>query len=211
MRCQEVRSLIKNYHAGSLEEFTRIRIHHHLADCRSCTEDFDIWMRGEEYIKNSTSNSSSLPSSSSSAVMNNVMGRIKEEEKWANPSFSKNSASKGSTFLKRKKMLFSFVCTMLFIIFVLFFTITFIPQNEIATDRVIELEQLDAWDDINKIVLKEQVQNEETSMNFQVVASLSDPIIYTLPTEGTNIPYGIIFSIFGILCIILGMSWITRV
>jgi hypothetical protein len=206
MRCQEVRSLIKNYHAGSLDEFTRIRIHHHLADCKSCTEDFDIWVRGEEYIKNSKPNSSPLPSSSSSAVMNNVMGRIKQEEKWANP-----SVSKSSTFSRRKKTLFSFVCTMLFIFFVLFFTITFIPQNEIATDRVIELEQLDTWDDINKIVLKEQTQNEETSMNFQVVASLSDPIIYTLPTEGTNIPYGIIFSIFGILCIILGMSWITRV
>lgn len=206
MRCQEVRSLIKNYHTGSLEEYTRIRIHHHLADCKSCTEDFDIWVRGEEYIKTSTLNSSSLPTSSSSAVMNNVMGRIKQEEKWANP-----STNKGSTYSKSTKKIVSFTCSMLVIFFVLIFATTLIPQNETVTDPVVNIDMLENSWDINKIVLTESTHNGETSMNFRVVAGLSDPIIYTLPSEGKKTPYVIIFSVFGVLCMILGMSWITRV
>jgi hypothetical protein len=206
MRCQEVRSLIKNYHTGSLDEYTRIRVHHHLADCKSCTEDFDIWVRGEEYMKTSTVSSSSLTTSTSSAVMNNVMGRIKKEEKWANP-----STNKGSTYSKRTKKIVSFAFSMLFIFFVLFSATMLTPQYEDIADPVVDIKMFQNSWDINKIVLTEPTHAEETSMNFRVVASLSDPIIYTLPSEGKDIPYAIIFSVFGILCIILGMSWVTRV
>jgi hypothetical protein len=206
MRCQEVRSLIKNYHTGSLDEYTKIRIHHHLADCKSCTEDFDMWVRGEEYIKDARLNSSSLTAPTSSAVMNNVMGRIKQEEKWANP-----STSKGSTYSKRTKKAVSFACMMLFIFFVLFFAATLTPQYEVVMDPVVDIKMFENSWDINQIVLTESTNTDETSMNFRVVASLSDPIIYTLPTEREKFPYAIIFSVFGLLCIILGLSWITRV
>lgn len=207
MRCQEVGSLIKNYYTDSLDEFTRIKIHHHLAGCKSCTEEFDMWSRGEEYIKKSTTHPTGVKAQATSAVMDSVMGRIQQEEKWANPSFQQTASYSKST-----KTVVSFVGSMLLIFFVLFFATTLTPQTELVADHpVVGVEMLEGSWDINKIVLREHGPGEETSMNFQVVASLSDPIIYTLPTEERNIPYGIILSVFGFLCIILGMSWITRV
>lgn len=206
MRCQEVGSLTKNYYTGSLDEFTRIKIHHHLAGCKSCTEEFDMWNRGEEYIKRCTTPPSGFKPQSNSDVMNSVMGRIKQEEKWANPSFQQPKS-----YSKITKTLVSFVGSMLLIFFILFSATTLTPQADLVSDTVVNVEMLEGSWDLNKIVLREQVSEEETSMNFQVVASLSDPIIYTLPTEERNIPYAIILSVFGILCIILGLSWITRV
>jgi hypothetical protein len=207
MRCQEVGSLTKNYYSGSIDEFTRIKIHHHLAGCKSCTEEFDMWSRGEEYMRSSSSHSTGSKSQTTSAVMNSVMGRIQQEEKWANPSFQQTKSYSKST-----KTLVSFVGSMLLIVFVLFFATTLSPQTELVADHpVVEVEMLEGSWDLNKIVLREHGPGEETSMSFQVVASLGDPIIYTLPTEERKIPFGIILSVFGFLCIILGMSWITRV
>lgn len=206
MRCQEVGSLTKNYYKGSLDEFTRIKIHHHLAGCKTCTEEFDMWTRGEEYIKRPATPLSGSKTHSNSDVMNSVMGRIKQEEKWANPSFQKPK-----TYSKNTKTLVSFVGSMLLIFLILFTVTTLTPQTELVSDPVVNVEMLEGSWDLNKIVLREQVAEEEATMSFQVVASLSDPIIYTLPTEETNIPYGIILSVFGMLCVILGLSWITRV
>jgi hypothetical protein len=209
MRCQDVQSLIHHYYEGKVEEFTKIKIHHHLSGCNSCTEHYDMWIRGEEFISKRVEGMSTIESApkrdSSSLIMESVMGRIQLEEKWANPSVKHNNSFSGRT-----KTRVSFVFTMFLIFFTLIFASTLIPDNEITVDRHEPVAMMDDWD-FNKIVMKERAQQDETTMDFRVVASLHDPLIYMLPVESKKLPYGIIFSVFGILCIILGMSWITRV
>jgi len=209
MRCQDVQSLIHHYYEGKVEEFTKIRIHHHLSSCSSCTEHYDMWTRGEEYISRAVETPSftehSIRKGSSSFIMEGVMGRIQQEEKWSNPSVKHKKS-----YSRRSKTWVSFAFSMLLIFFILIFGSTFIPENEIVVDYTEPVAMMEDWD-FNKIVMKEREQQEETSMDFRVVASLHDPLIYMLPVETKGLPYGVIFSVFGILCIILGMSWITRV
>jgi hypothetical protein len=215
MRCQDVRSLVKPYYEGTIEEFSKIKIHHHLVGCKQCTEDYEIWLLGEEIIHYSAEGKETLSvelnqlpnitNPSSSNMMKHVMGRIQAEEKWANPSVKHKT-----TYSNRNKTLYSSLASMVLICFILLFATTMISDGSVfsgSAEKVDIIKELD----INKIVMKEQVHQSETRMDFQVVASLNDPIIYTLPINKNQIPYGVIFSVFGILCMVLGMSWITRV
>jgi hypothetical protein len=165
-----------------------------------------MWSIGEDLInqpKVFTSTEHAAPSSSQT-MMASVMGRIQKEEKWAHP-------AAGQAYSRKAKTTFAFVSSMLLVFFLLLFaTTTLIPDNEIMPFAVSSSVPSDLSP--NQILLQEFVQPpEETLMQFSVVASLGDPLIYIVPEEERRIPYGIIFSIFGIFCIIIGMSWITRI
>lgn len=206
MRCEEVNSFIKSYYNGSLEEYTRIKIHHHLVGCKTCSEEYDMWLLGEEYIREMPSVYPTVSDTpNSSVVMKNVMGRIQHEERWANPSVEKKIP-----FVNRLKLFATFIVSMLFITAILFFVTTLTPEIEAVDDHVISLDMMgDSWK-IDEVVMHEREELGETSMDFQVVASLNHPIIYTLAEENKDPPYTIIFSAFFVLMFILGLSWMTR-
>ncbi|WP_025026776.1 hypothetical protein [Caldalkalibacillus mannanilyticus] len=206
MRCVEVQSLTAQYYADQVDEYTRIRIHHHLSQCPHCTEAYEMWKRGEEYL----SSLAQVPSPTGQQSLNlkqSVMGRIQQEEKWANPVVNRPTNN-----VKKPKVIFSFFLSMLLILVILASATLFIPEQTISTDSVTQVKLLDGFD-INKIVIKDSVgaETDSTSMKFTVVSSLQDPIIYSLPVETNEPPYVLILAVFSIVCIILGMSWITRV
>ncbi|GAA0360501.1 anti-sigma factor family protein [Bacillus horti] len=207
MKCQEVHSLIQHYFEGKVDEYTKIKVHHHLAQCPSCTENFQMWKRGDEVIQGSLTPHQVASPSTKPQVMSQVMERIKQEEKWANPTV-KNVRS----YKRKTKRAFTIVACMLMLFFAILVTSTFIPQQEVVTEETpsITNSELDQWE--HTIVMKERIQGVETSMNFNVVASISDPLIYSMPEEEQNgVGYSLIFSVFGLLCIIISLSWITRV
>lgn len=213
MKCQEVHTLIQSYFQDQLDEYTKIKIHHHLAGCTSCTEDFRMWERGEEFIsKPQTLPAEQAASTPKSLVMNQVMERIKQEEKWANPSVKSEGSYRG----RSKRALMAVACTLM-LFFVILVTSTFTPLKEVLTedeDTALTLDHVEETWDMNTIVLMDKAIDVETTMNFQVVASVYDPITitYALPDEESR-PLGnvVLFSIFGLLCIIISLSWITRV
>lgn len=208
MKCQEVHSLIPAYFQGQVDEYTKIKIHHHLAGCTNCTEDFHMWRRGDELIQTSSQEAKlDLRASSPTLVMDQVMQRIKQEEKWANPSVKSESTYKRSS----RRALMLAACTLM-LFFAILVTSTFMPQKEVYTgDMPLIMEQVETSWEKNTIVLFERTVDQETSMNFQV-ASFHDPLIYALPIEeGKSGGHLLIFSIFGLLCIIISLSWITRV
>lgn len=206
MRCEEVRSLIKEYHNQTIDEYTRIKIHHHLVDCPSCTEDYEMWHRGEEYIK--------LPMTEpeaevvpSTGLLHSVMSRIEKEQKWANPSVKKNIPLTG-----RLKLFGAFLVSIVLLSSLLFFFVSLSTEIETPAEHVIRLDMIgESWK-IDEVVMPDDGDEleSETSMEFQVVASLSDPIIYTLAEEKKTPPYMLILAIFFGLLVILGFSWITR-
>lgn len=208
MRCEEVRSLIKCYHEGTLDEFIQIKIHHHLAQCKSCSEEYGMWQRGEEYMNRVDSIQSNDASDTDSlGIMDGVMNRIRQEEKWANPSLNTRT-----TYSPRQKRVVSLVAISLVICFVLLFTTTLIPQQELTPRQNVDHQSLEeSWEN-QRIVLQERIAEGEPTLDFRIVASIGDPIVYTLAQETKNtLSFVVIVSVFGILCLIIGMSWLTRV
>ncbi|WP_202079990.1 zf-HC2 domain-containing protein [Caldalkalibacillus salinus] len=213
MRCTEVRSLVKSYHENQIEEYTRIKIHHHLASCESCMEDYGMWMKGEEWLQDdvASSHASQVSMTSSASKMNQqVMARIREDNRWANP-----STEVTSTYSRKTKKAMSLAgLTMMLLLMVLIATM-FIPQTEVAIDQPVEMEQIEEEWAMNTIILEETVSHphEGTSMNFDMVASLNNPLVYALPHESSqhSMSLYIFISVFGIFCVVISMSWLTRV
>lgn len=210
MRCEEVHALIKPYHEQTLDGYTRIKIHHHLADCQSCTAAYDMWLRGEELISLPNQGVQETEATFSSGLLKNVMSRIEEEEKWANP-----SVKKSIPLASRFKLVLTFLIGMLLVGSLLATFSAWQQKEEALPEHVIRLDMMgDSWK-IDEVVHLEQElaaseELAETSMEFQVVASLSDPIVYTLSEEKKEIPYLLIYTILLSLMAILGFSWITR-
>jgi|GEM_PF-4109014 len=207
MRCIEVQALITQYYSNELDEYTKIRIHHHLSKCPDCTDMYAMWKRGEDYLSLPVKDSPDPSSLPSSKMLSNVMGRIQQEEKWANPVVTRQSSSGNKT-----KIIFSFFISMLFILVLLGSMTLMIPDQIEPTHNVAQTSMMEGFD-FNHIVLekKEKTSQEQTSMDFKVVASIDNALVYSLPEENSMPPIGLVLSIFGILCVILGMSWITRV
>lgn len=210
MRCEEVHALIKKYHEDTLDEYTRIRIHHHLVDCVSCTEAYDMWARGEELISLPNQGVQETEVPLSSGLLKNVMSRIEEEEKWANP-----SVKKSIPLASRFKLVITFLLCMFLVGSILASFSAWQKDEQVVPEHVIRLDMMgDSWK-IDEVVMPDQdidasAELAETSMDFQVVASLNDPIIYTLSEERKETPYLLIYTIFLSLMAILGFSWITR-
>lgn len=165
MRCEEVHSLIKSYYTKAIDEYTRIKIHHHLVDCRSCTEEYDMWLRGEEYIQLPVANI--LPEADhqpSSGLLQNVMSRIEEEHKWASP-----SVKKSIPFAGRLKIFATFMVSIVLLSSILFFVTSLNNEVETPTERVIRLDMMgDSWK-IDEVVMNDKLINDEQPDRKSVV------------------------------------------
>src|SRR5690606_19188766 len=142
MRCEEVHSLIKSYHNETLDEFTRIKIHHHLVDCQDCTEEYEMWLRGEEYIKlpsfNTWSDTTLKPSS---GLLENVMIRIEEEEKLASP-----SVKKSIPLASRLKLFATFLVALVLVTSMLAYFTSLAGDEQTSPEHVIRLDMIgDSW------------------------------------------------------------------
>jgi hypothetical protein len=217
MRCEEVQDLIPEYADNQLPEVTRRRIDHHLAACRSCRSEYDIWSESSDWIRADKEQYASV--SAARSIVDAVMNRILSEEKWAIP-----IGKKVYTLTARTRRIGSSAA----VILLLLFGFTLYSNTSVTEDAnalLIDGEVV-AMTNAEKVqVISSSIQADDGTyiVEPEPHSAKSEPLTESasasiLPIDGgskaesdTEKPkYSFILSFFGILVTVLSMSWLTR-
>ncbi|WP_048602310.1 zf-HC2 domain-containing protein [Rubeoparvulum massiliense] len=196
MKCEEVQAKLLDMEAGRLSEIECRYIMHHLKGCLDCAEEHQVIKRSMEWVEPEHQVHSSQ-FSTDNFMMGNIMDRIREENKWAVPITKRKFQL--SEQLRRVGSLIAVLLLVTLSLSFMFITV----QDSRVTDidkSWVQLSWAESQADSSALV-------EENS----VVASISEPVVYTVDQFTSPIDYWIIGTLFGTTIIVLGMCWLTRV
>ncbi|BAU28878.1 putative zinc finger protein [Aneurinibacillus soli] len=199
--------LLPDYAEGVLPEEMEARIARHLEQCPACRFELEF------YIEETSSflHSPALPAEYQGiSVSDQVMARILEENKWAAPTPKQDV---GLSTLRRRIVLgLAAVLLVLFTIPVLISERASAPAPSsspemAATDRIASIDQF-----VLPEGSRQPQKSEGSSMTYGIIASAGNPILYqdVSKESGTLVNYGLLSAIFGILVIVVGMGWLSR-
>jgi hypothetical protein len=216
MRCEEVQDLLPDYADNQLPEVTRRRIDHHLASCRSCRSDYELWSESSDWIQADKEQYTSV--SAARSIVDAVMNRILSEEKWAIP-----IGKKVYTLSARTRRIGASAAVILLLLFgFTLYSNTSVTEDAnallingevVAMNNVEKVQVISSSfqaDDGTYIVEPEPLPAESEPPTESAAASIL-PIDGEKAESDTAKPkYSFILSFFGILVTVLSMSWLTR-
>ncbi|WCN36692.1 anti-sigma factor family protein [Aneurinibacillus uraniidurans] len=204
--CDMMIPLLPEYAEGVLPEEMEARIARHLEQCPACRQELQFYEETASFI-----HSPALPTEYQGvSVSDRVMARILEENKWASPAPKQDVGV--STLRRRIILMLAAVLFVLFMIPVLTGEKGSTPppsssSEMAATDRIASSDQF-----LLPQGSKQSQKVDESSMTYGVIASARNPILYrdVSSESGTSVNYGLLSAIFGILVIVVGMGWLSR-
>lgn len=204
--CDMMIPLLPEYAEGVLPEEMEACVARHLEQCPACRRELQFYEETASFI-----HSPALPTEYQGiSVSDRVMARILEENKWASPA-SKQEVGV-STRRRRIILVLAVILLILFMIPVLTSENGSIPPPSsslemAATDRIASSDQFLLPQDS-----KQSQKGEESSTAYGVIANARSPILYqdVSSGSGTSVNYGLLSAIFGILVIVVGMGWLSR-
>lgn len=213
MKCEDVQDKMPDYADGLLPEMTRRRIDLHLANCKSCRSDYELWKDSSDWMETDKEQYHAITPTQS--IVDAVMARILSEEKWAIPIGRK-------VFAVTARMRRIGASAAAILLMLCTFTLYVNSSNaEQANSLLIGNEVLAMGKHAQVVTSSMQsedgtyiVQSEPLVSEGQPLASATASIIPldgrhgTSETDGPN--YGMVLSVFGILVTVLTMSWFTR-
>lgn len=197
--------LLPEYAEGILPEEMKDRIARHLKQCPACHKELQFYEETASFIHSPTLSTEYQGIS----ISDRVMARILEENKWASPALKQDAGV--STLRRRIILVLAAVLFVLFMIPIVTSEQASVPppsSSEIAaTDRIVSSDQFLLPPDS-----RQEQKIDESSMTYGVIASARNPIVYgDVSSEGsTSVNYGLLSAIFGILVIVVGMGWVSR-
>ncbi|MBN6188619.1 zf-HC2 domain-containing protein [Aneurinibacillus sp. BA2021] len=203
MNCKTVRGLLADYAEGKLTGKTEQDVEKHLETCAACEEDYSFYIETNQALLHSPI----LPAAyEDTSISNKVMERILQENKWASPVPERArelpvSMQKWVTGTAVALLLACFLP-----VFMLGKQLSEVMQPapfETATDMVVSAEALPFSPDGARSTPK---------ISYGVIATASEPIPYRMPPkeQPSHVHYGLLSALFGILVIVVSMSWLSR-
>ncbi|MFT9847584.1 anti-sigma factor family protein [Aneurinibacillus sp. REN35] len=203
MNCRAVRGLLADYAEGKLSEALEQEVEKHLETCAACEEEYSFYIESNQALLHSPI----LPAAyEDTSVSNKVMERILQENKWAAPVPERAREIPVSTQKWVTGLAIALLLACFLPVFMLGKQLSEVMQPdpfEAATDMVISAEALP--------FSTEGVRRTQT-ISYGVIATASEPIPYHLPPkeQTSHVHYGLLSALFGILVIVVSMSWLSR-
>lgn len=204
MKCEEVQDLLIEYTDNLLPEVTRRRVAQHLAGCKSCRADYEVWTESSKWIQ--ADKDQSVQSASTKSIVDAVMARILSEEKWAIP-----IGKKVFTLTARMRRIGASAAVILLMLcgFTLFANShqqTDMAGLDIPTSSKAEVvsSSIESPDGVVEVV------SEPSPASNSPVASIAPVAVDDSHLTVSSPNYSLILSFFGILITVIGMSWMMR-
>ncbi|HEX7055923.1 MAG TPA: zf-HC2 domain-containing protein [Bacilli bacterium] len=200
MICREIQELFAEYWDLPEDDPVRAAVDKHVAECRACSEEFQIWQEAAQMIK---SEIVPLARPEPANVAQTVMNRIYADESWRIP--IPDRTYRISYRMRRiLTALVSFFMAM-FILSIFYAMVSGAnPSENAGGQSLAEMFPVDTIQDGHSIKAKSVI------LDGVPVASISAPAVIKLePPDRPH--YFLGFSIFGMIFTLLTMNWLSRI
>jgi Predicted transmembrane transcriptional regulator (anti-sigma factor) len=198
MKCTEIQKWLWEYEDLPEHDIRRLQVREHVKICPACREEFRLWQESVDWIRESAADGP-VPAK---RISDTVMRRIYEQESWRVPVVQRAPGISDRT-RKWAAGLMSFFLALFFIS--LFHSLVTKSEEPVdawysrlpAASADSQLASADSWGDM--------------WLEGIPVASISDPILVRMDTLQTDPNYWLVFSLLGIVSMLLIMNWLSRV
>lgn len=200
MKCREVQEWLPLYWDLSDDDWNKKQVDAHVKHCPACAADFQIWEESKQLI---SAQFAEQNFDTQGRISKHVMERIYADESWRIPIPERMYAF--SYRLKRNLNIIVSFCLALFTIS-LMYSLLHAPreaQYSAEISQFVPVAVAPSDDDLATI--------QSTTMQGVPVASINDPIVWSINPTQSYPDYLLVVSIIGFVATILTMSWLSRV
>lgn len=200
MKCNEVQDFLSEYWSLPEDDWNRIRIDEHVKHCKSCREELNIWRESLDAIQSLRLDEEvRLPEPGK--VSSSVMERIYADEGWRVPVAEKMYHIPRP--LRLRFMMLVAACLALFGTAFLYNLINPVSQpNAFPAAGVMSGNELGTGEITGFSI---------AGLQGVTVASIGDPIVLGMTVIDTYPNYLFVLSMFGFICALLLLNWISRI
>jgi hypothetical protein len=199
MNCGEFQDLFGLYWDLPQEDPRRILVDEHIETCSACREEFRIWQESAALIQSSGDAPDFIPCKA--GISQKVMNKIYREESWRIP-----VSDRFYSISRQWRRNFALVMIIFLTCFTFSFVYSLLHENAVETAG-----------DFSGVMPVASALNSPPSVEGEVVklqgipvASISDPIVLTIPVE-TSPDYLFALSLLGIVFVLLIINWWSRI
>lgn len=200
MKCSEIQDYLMEYWDLPQYDPVRTQVDQHIAQCPSCAEEFKLWQESGELIHSASDLQVPL---SEVRMSENVMNRIYQDESWRVPIPSRIYHI---SFKMRRNLtlVMSFFLALLFLC--MYGTLMNQPNEDEASFKAV-LPIATA----GSTQISDSTEVGASGIEGVPVASISDPILFTVSTIESDPNYWLALSLLGIVTTLLIMHWLSRI
>lgn len=198
MKCTEIQKWLWEYGDLPENDIRRVQVQQHVKSCPACREEFRMWQESVDWIRESAADGPRP----AKRISDGVMRRIYQEESWRIPVVRRAPGISDRTRMWAAALLSFFLALFSFSLF-----------RSLAKESK---EPVETWfSHLPAASADTQLANADRWGDMWLegipVASISDPILVRMDTLHTDPNYWLVFSLLGIVSILMIMSWLSRV
>lgn len=201
MKCAEIQNVLLEYGDLSPQDPVRKQVDQHVAHCESCAEELELWQESAMLIQSASD--LSIPEPSNVSMSGSVMNRIYQDETWRVP-IHHRMYHISFTLRRKLTLVMSFFLTLMMIS--MYITLANQTSDETHTLKAVmpiaTAGSTDSYSSMN---------TGTTVLEGMPVASISDPILFTVDNVKSDPNYWLALSMLGIVSTLLIMNWLSRI